>query len=155
MNWARLRTLLGVGLMAALLVLYLVVAGQQAVLFVRSGEPVAVAIGVALAILPILGAWALGRELLFGYRAHQLAQRLPPEASDDGTEDELPRRPSGRPDRAAADARFPRFKEAVEQEPENWRAWFRLGVAYDDAGDRRRARQAVRQAIALERRQRA
>jgi tetratricopeptide (TPR) repeat protein len=153
-NWSRLRTLAGVGLMAALLVLYLVVAGQQAVLFVRSGEPVAVALGIALAILPILGAWGLGRELLFGYRAERLAERLSAE-DPEGEPEALPARPSGRPDRAAADARFPRFKEAVERAPEDWRAWFRLGVAYDEAGDRRRARQAVRQAIALERRQRA
>nr|WP_210481781.1 tetratricopeptide repeat protein [Naasia sp. SYSU D00948] len=136
--------------MAALLVLYLFVAGQQAVLFVLSGEPVAVAIGIALAVLPVLGAWGLARELLFGIRAQRLAERL----QDDGTEESVPRLPSGRAERAAADARFPRFKEAVERSPEDWRAWFRLGVAYDEAGDRRRARQAVRQAIALERRQR-
>ena len=39
-------------------------------------------------------------------------------------------------------------------QPEGWRAWYRLGVAYGDAGDVARGRRAVRRAIALERRPR-
>jgi Flp pilus assembly protein TadD len=38
----------------------------------------------------------------------------------------------------------------VEQDPASWRAWFRLGLAYDASGDRRRARGAIRRAIALQ-----
>jgi len=38
----------------------------------------------------------------------------------------------------------------VEAHPDDWRAWYRLGLAYDASGDRRRARGAVRQAIQLE-----
>ena len=34
--------------------------------------------------------------------------------------------------------------------PDDWRAWYRLGLAYDASGDRRRAREAVRRAITLE-----
>jgi Flp pilus assembly protein TadD len=37
----------------------------------------------------------------------------------------------------------------VEQSPEDWRAWFRLAHAYDVAGDRGRAREAMRKAIEL------
>jgi cytochrome c-type biogenesis protein CcmH/NrfG len=145
--------LIGAGLMAFLLVLYLVLAGQRATLFLMSGEPIAIAIGIALLVLPVLGAWALTRELLFGVRSQQLADRLSAEGQLPAAD--LPLRPSGRPERAAADAQFPAFRDAVEQAPEDWRAWFRLGLAYDASGDRRRARQAVRQAIALFRRQRA
>ena len=145
--------LLGAGAMAFLLVLYLAVAGQRAVLFMASGEPVAILLGVALAVLPILGIWLLSRELLFAATAQRLADRL----SDEGTlpRDDLPHLPSGRPERAAADAAFPPYRDAVEQAPEDWRAWFRLGLAYDAAGDRKRGREAVREAIRLERRQRA
>jgi Flp pilus assembly protein TadD len=39
----------------------------------------------------------------------------------------------------------------VEDAPDDWRTWFRLGIAYDDAGDRRRAREAMRRAISLSR----
>ena len=34
---------------------------------------------------------------------------------------------------------------------EDWRAWFRLALAYDAAGDRKRARRAMRDAVALDR----
>jgi len=39
----------------------------------------------------------------------------------------------------------------VEAAPEDWRGWYRLGHAYDLAGDRKRARSAMRQAIELAR----
>jgi Flp pilus assembly protein TadD len=61
----------------------------------------------------------------------------------------LPTRASGRPLRDAADAAFPAYQAEVEQDPASWRAWFRLGLAYDASGDRRRARGAIRRAIAL------
>jgi tetratricopeptide (TPR) repeat protein len=135
--------------MAVLLALYLVLVAQRAVVFIQTGEPLAVAIGVALLVLPLVGAWALGRELLFGARAQRLADRL---GAEGGLPvDDLAKRPSGRPERAAADAEFPRYREAVEEAPEDWRAWYRLALAYDASGDRKRARQAVRNAIALER----
>jgi hypothetical protein len=144
---------LGAGLMAFLLVLYLALAGQRAILFISSGQPIAIAIGVALLVLPILGLWALVRELMFGVRSQQLADRLA--AAGELPLDDVPLRASGRPDRAAADERFPIYKEAVERAPEDWGAWFRLGLAYDACGDRKRARQAVRRAIGLARDQRA
>lgn len=139
--------ILGAGLMAFLLVLYLALAGQRAVLFIASGEPLGIALGIALAVLPVLGGWVLFRELLFGMRSQRLAERL---FTEGGLPiDELPTRASGRPDRAAADALFPQYREAVENSPDDWRDWFRLGLAYDAAGDRKRARRAVRQAITL------
>jgi cytochrome c-type biogenesis protein CcmH/NrfG len=65
--------------------------------------------------------------------------------------EDLPTRASGRPFRDAADEQFPQYRAEVESAPESWRAWFRLGLAYDASGDRRRAREALRQAIRLER----
>ncbi|MFB8892572.1 MULTISPECIES: tetratricopeptide repeat protein [Microbacterium] len=139
-------------IMAALLAIYIVFVAQRAVLLVMSGEPVGIAMGVALIVLPVIAAWALWRELAFGASASRLGKRLEQEAALPMETIDLA--PSGRPDRAEADALFPRYREAVEQAPEDWRAWFRLGLAYDGAGDRRRARQAVRTAIALERAER-
>ena len=138
--------------MAALLALYVVFVAQRAVLLVMTGEPVGVAMGVALIVLPIIAGWALGRELMFGASASRLARRLEQESAL--PEESVDLSPSGRPDRAEADALFPRYRDAVEAAPDDWRAWFRLGLAYDGAGDRRRARQAVRTAISLERAQR-
>jgi hypothetical protein len=136
-------------LMAALLALYLVLVGVRALAFLGTGQPIGVGIGVALLVLPVLGAWALVRELLFGIRSGRLVRTLEAEGALPGGD--LPRRPSGRVDRSAADAAFDGYRVAVERAPEDWRAWLRLGLAYDASGDRRRARAAVRQAIALSR----
>ncbi|WP_407643216.1 hypothetical protein [Cryobacterium tepidiphilum] len=136
-------------LMAALLAFYLVVVGWRAVLFVQSGNPIGIVIGIALLVLPLIGVWALARELMFGVRSERLVHRL--DADGGLPVEQFPVRPSGRPERSAADADFPRFQADVEAHPEDWQAWFRLGLAYDAAGDRRRARGAIRTAISLER----
>ncbi|GAA1957339.1 tetratricopeptide repeat protein [Microbacterium aquimaris] len=138
----------GVAVMAALLVLYIALVGWRAVLLLGTGDPVGVGMGVALIVLPAIAVWGLGRELWFGWRAEQLGRRL--EADEDLPAEAVGVRPSGRVLREDADALFPRFRAEVEAAPEDWRAWYRLGLAYDASGDRRRAREAVRTAIRLE-----
>jgi cytochrome c-type biogenesis protein CcmH/NrfG len=134
-------------LMGTLLVVYLAFVGWRGVELIRAGGPVPVALGVAVLVLPFLGLWALMAEWRFG----QATQRLGRELAERGElpVDDLPRRPSGRPEREAADARFAQVRTKVEADPERWERWFELSVAYDAAGDRRRARSAMRQAIAL------
>lgn len=134
--------------MAVALLLYIVLVAQRAWLLLISGDAVGVAMGVALVLLPVVAAWALGRELWFGLRAERLGRRL--EAEDALPGDEVSVRPSGRVLREDADALFSGYRSAVQQHPEDWRAWYRLGLAYDAAGDRRRARAAVRRSILLE-----
>lgn len=144
---------IGVAVMAAMLALYIALVGHRAVLLLGSGEPVGVIMGVALIVLPILAAWALWRELSFGLRASSLGKRL--EAEGALPADEVAVSASGKPERDAVDALFPAYRADVEAHPDDWRAWYRLGLAYDGAGDRRRARGAVRKAIAIERTSRA
>ncbi|TFD92662.1 hypothetical protein E3T61_06035 [Cryobacterium lactosi] len=139
---------IAVVVMAVLLVFYLVLVGWRAVLFVQSGDPVGILIGIALIVLPFIGAWALVREINFGIRCERLVKQLDAEGAL--PVNDLPSRPSGRPFRDAADAQFPQYREAVDAAPEDWRAWFRLGLAYDASGDRRRARSALRTAMSLE-----
>jgi cytochrome c-type biogenesis protein CcmH/NrfG len=143
---------IGVAVMAVLLVGYIVLVAQRAWLLLASGEPIAVAMGLALIVLPLIAAWALGRELWFGIRAESLARRL---ERDGGLPvDSVGVRPSGRIVREDGDAVFPSYRADVEAHPDDWRAWYRLGLAYDASGDRRRAREAVRTAIRLETKQR-
>jgi cytochrome c-type biogenesis protein CcmH/NrfG len=144
-----MSTRIGVAVMAVMLAVYILLVAQRAWVMLTSGEAVAVAMGAALLLLPVLGAWGLWRELSFGLRAERLGRRL--EAEGGLPEEQLDLRASGRPDRAQADALFPSYRDDVREHPDDWRAWFRLGLAYDGAGDRTRARQAVRKAIALER----
>lgn len=133
--------------MAIILLVYLVLVFQRSIMLIATGEPVGVAMGVALVLLPIIAAWAIGRELLFGAQTEKLVRIL--DAEGGLPVEGLPHRASGRPLRDAADAEFPTYKAEVEAAPESWRAWFRLGLAYDASGDRRRAREALRRSIRL------
>ena len=142
-----MRTKIAVGLTAALLVIYLVFAIRYGLLLISIGQPVATGMGIALFVLPLIAIWALFVELRFAIRAERLGVRL--EAEGGLPAEELPLRPSGRIDPAAAAELFPVYRAATEAAPEDWRTWFRLGLAYDAAGDRRRARWATRQAIKL------
>ena len=45
--------------MSALLVLYFGFAGVRAASLLASGTPIAIAMGVALLVLPLIGVWAL------------------------------------------------------------------------------------------------
>lgn len=134
--------------MAAALLLYIVVVGHRAVAFLLSGDPVAIAMGVAAFVLPVIAVWGLGRELWFGARAEKLGRRLDGEGGL--PEEPVSALPSGRIVREDADALFPAYRDAVSEQPDDWRAWYRLALAYDAAGDRRRARGAVREAIRRE-----
>lgn len=135
--------------MAALLVLYLVFVVNYSLLLITSQEVAAKILGFALIVLPFLGAGVLIADIVFVVRGERLVKVL---GGEGGLPvDDLPRLPSGRPDPAAADAEFPKYQAEVEADPQSWRAWLRLGLAYDASGDRRRARWATRRAIALER----
>jgi cytochrome c-type biogenesis protein CcmH/NrfG len=143
------RIRVAVVVMALLLGLYLVFAIRYGVVLIGVGEPIGIALGSALLVLPVLAAGAIVAELMFTVRADRLGRQL---VAEGGVPDEqLEVRPSGRIDRAAADAVFPRYQRDAEDNPGDWRAWFRLGLAYDAAGDRRRARWATREAIRLAR----
>jgi cytochrome c-type biogenesis protein CcmH/NrfG len=138
-----------VWLLVAAAAVYLVLIAQRAWLLVVSGRPVAVVMGLSLLVVPVIGGYVVGREVQFGLQAQDLARRL--ESEGGLPTDTVPLRPSGRPDRAAADALFARYRDDVQQAPDDWRAWYRLGLVYEAAGDRRRARSAVRTALRLSR----
>ncbi|WP_420370358.1 tetratricopeptide repeat protein [Curtobacterium sp. L1-20] len=136
----------GATLMTVLLALYIVLVGQRAVAFIQTGLAIGVGIGIALFVVAAIGALLLVLEFRFGIRITRLGARL--EREGGAPADVVPVRPSGRPEREAADALFPTYKAAVERDPSDWRAWYRLGVVYDAAGDRKRARAAMRSALA-------
>ncbi|MCM3500505.1 hypothetical protein M3667_01265 [Microbacterium sp. P26] len=143
-----MKVRVAVAVMTVLLLMYVVLAGQRAIVLLGSGETIGMVMGVALLVLPLLALWAIGRELWFGVRAQQLGERL--DAEGGLPDEDLPVRPSGRIERADGDALFPRYRADVEAHPDDWRARYRLALAYDAAGDRRRARAAVRTAVRLE-----
>jgi len=141
------RTKIWVGAVTLLLVFYLMVSFQRSLLLLTDSNLTAKAIGAAYLVLPVVGAWALIRELMFGARTEQMAKVL--EAEGGLPVDELPRTPGGRIVRAAADAEFEKYRAEAEAAPNDWRSWFRLSCAYDAAGDRKRARASMRDAVKL------
>ena len=140
------------GAMTALLGLYTWIVGARALTLIQTGTPVGVGIGVGAGIIPLVTVWFLVKE----WRQAQAVARMYRTLESEGglVREDLPRSPAGRVDREAAAAAFPPYAEAVSRAPEDWRAWFHLGWAYDAAGDRKRARGALRRAAILFRRAR-
>ncbi|MFB6670607.1 hypothetical protein [Streptomyces parvus] len=132
---------------AAVLVFYFFLVGSRGVMLIRHGTPVTVTFGVAVLVLPVIGVWFLWKNTQFVRRANALAAEL--DAEGGLPVDDLPRAPSGRIERDAADAVFTKRREETEDAPDDWRTWFRLAVAYQDARDTPRARKAMQRAIAL------
>lgn len=143
------RVQLLIGFLCLALLAYFALLTRTAIALLQTGTPAAVALGIGVLLLPIVGAWAVVATVRAGL-AHQRLARL---AAEDGWEldvSDLPRMPSGRIKRDAADALFHTVRAEVEAAPEDWRCWYRLARAYDYAGDRARAREAMRKAVALQ-----
>lgn len=141
-----------IAFMCVALLTYLVLLGRTAVVMITSGQLAFVGLGASLLALPAVGLWAMIATLRAGFAHQRLAQLI----AEDGMEldvSALPRRPSGRIDRDAADTLFDTVVAELESDPDNWRRWYRVARAYDYAGDRRRAREAMKKAVQLQEKQ--
>ncbi|MGF2946752.1 hypothetical protein [Mycobacterium sp. Lab-001] len=145
-----LRIQVLIAFLCVAMLVYFVLLGREAVALIGSGRAAAAGLGAALLIMPLIGLWAMAATLRAGF-AHQRLARL---IDEDGMELDtrgLPRRASGRIERNAADALFVSVRTEVQTAPDDWRRWYRLARAYDYAGDRRRARDAMRTAVQMHR----
>ncbi|MCV7222432.1 tetratricopeptide repeat protein [Mycolicibacterium elephantis] len=144
-----LRMQLLIGFMCLALVVYFLLLGRISMAFIGTGETAAIGLGLALMAFPMIGLWAMVSTLRSGL-AHQRLARI---VHDEGMEldvSSLPRMPSGRIQREAADELFVTVRRELENDPDDWRRWYRLARAYDYAGDRRRARETMRKAVDME-----
>lgn len=133
--------------MTGLLALYVWLVGSRAIVLMRTGDPVAIGIGAAVFLIPVVTVWFAWHEWRQARAVAAMYSAL--DAAGELVPDDLPRSPRGRIDKDSALADFSRFAQAAESAPEDWRAWFHLGWAYDAAGDRRRARTSLRKAAEL------
>jgi hypothetical protein len=140
---------ISVVIMGAALLLYIAVAVWLGVMFFSVGTPLSIGMGVALVIIAPIGAWALMRELVFGFAADRLGRILDGEGGMPEAPEQLT--PSGRLRREDVEPMIARYTTAVEADAEDWRARYRLGVVQDAAGRRRDARGSIREAIRLAR----
>ena len=135
------------GVMSIGVILYGVILMSWGIAVIRSGGLVHVLLGLGILAVPVLGVLAVVREIRFGVESSRLARTI---VEQDGVPlDTVARDASGRIDAAAADIEWQRRKALADQAPEDWRAWFLLGIAYDNARDRKQARAAIRKAITL------
>ena len=145
-----MRSRIIVGILTVVSLVYLVLIGVRGIELIFAGGLRNIVFGLGVLLIPILAGGLILRELRFGYDTVQLGRTL---AAEDGIPlDTVERDEFGRIDQAVADAEWQRRKMIVEQAPDDWRAWFLLAIAYDNARDRKQARVAARKAIALYRR---
>lgn len=139
---------IGVYVLLALIAIYLIAIGGMVWGLVTSGTAIGITMGGALIVFPLIGVIFIVKDIRFAAKGQALLAKM----TDAGEvpEDNMPKRPSGRPVREVADDEFPRWKAEVEANPEDYRTWARLALAYRASGDTHRARKAMRKAIELE-----
>lgn len=134
-------------LLAAAVAAYLVLAGIRGWALLTSAQATGVLLGIAVFALPVVGAWVVWREIAFGYAMQAMGAQLASEG--DLPIDDFARTPSGRIVPEDAQRFLAAERERVEAHPEDWKSWYRFGLAQDAARDRRRARAAMREARRL------
>jgi cytochrome c-type biogenesis protein CcmH/NrfG len=139
-------TKIWVGLMLALTLFYVFTLLGRGIILLQEPSLIAVAMGLAILVLPLVALWALFAELQFGLKAQRLSRRL---IALDIPGLDLELRASGRATKDSANKELERIQDAVTKDPENWSLWFQLGEAHDAAGERKNARAAIRKAILL------
>lgn len=130
-----------------ILAIYFVLVARHALLFLESEELIAKALGLAMLVLPFIGAWFLIHEFRLGTTVQQMADTLDGEGRLPIHDGET--KPSGKLTRESAEAVFEVASRQVEDAPTQWSAWFHLAYAYEAAGERAQARKSLRHAADL------
>ena len=143
----RRTALVGVIIMSVLLVLYFVYAVQRAIALFQTGTWITVLMGAALIVLPLIGVWALLRELKFGRDATKLVDEL--DRVGRVPIEEMTVLPSGKPVKTEAEQVIGDYESDAQANADSWEAWARLGIMQDACGDRTSARRSLRRAIQM------
>ena len=131
--------------MLALTLFYVFTLLSRGLILLAEPNPLAVAMGVGIIIFPLFAFWALYAEIRFGLSSQKLQKRVVA-MNIPGLDLEL--RASGRATKESAEAELLRV-QGIAEGSEDFAAWFLLAEAYEAAGDRKRARSAMRKAILL------
>lgn len=147
MGVLRNRAFLGAVAICAILAMYFTMVVGRAIVFVETGDPIAIALGVALFVLPAIGVWWMVNEWRLGTTVQRMATRLEADGRlpmHDGERDDF-----GRVTEDAKTGMYEMARRGVELAPEDWAAWFHVAYAYDAARDRSMARKSLRYAASL------
>jgi hypothetical protein len=135
--------------MGVLTLVYVALLANTGLTLMQINEVVARVMGVLILVFPAFAIWLTILEFKFGVQMERLTKQV--EASGLWPDLKFEFRPSGRPTRESAIAVFGDYAKKVAADESNYLSWFALGLAYDAAGDRRRARASMRRAIKLNR----
>jgi hypothetical protein len=126
---------------------YLAISSVRALQISETNAPLAVLFAISIILVVAISALLIIREIMFGIHISQMATVL--EAEELLLIDDLPHTPSGQTEKEAADNRFNEVAKEAQLQPNSWRNWFRVALAYDESRDRKRAREAMRKAEKL------
>ena len=133
--------------LTVIVALYFAFVANLAFAFVRAPELAAKGLGLAMLVLPLVGAWWLFHEWRLGITVQRMASQLDREGRlplHDGETDR-----TGRLTEEAAEAVFEVARRTAEESPEDWVAWFHVAHAYEANRDRKMARSSMRHAAEL------
>lgn len=140
---------LSAAIMGVLTLVYLALLANTGFKLVAMESAVAKAMGALILLFPILAIWLTFMEFRFAVQLEKLTDKISAEGNFPDLAFEY--RPSGRATKASAAVVFEEYAKKVAADEGNYLNWFALGIAYDAAGDRRRARAAMRRALKLSR----
>lgn len=140
---------LSAAVMGVLTLIYVALLANTGFKLVAMDSAVAKSMGALILVFPIFAIWLTFMEFRFAVQLEKLTDRI--SAAGNFPKLAFEYRPSGRATKASAAIVFEEYAKKVAADESNYLNWFALGLAYDAAGDRRRARTAMRRALKLSR----
>lgn len=125
-------------ILTAILSVYLVFTILRAIDFLQVDDPAVKALGIAILVLPILGAILILREIKFGKLSYQMGQTI--------DESFLPTA------QLSEDQKSEFLDQAIERaksQMDSWQAWYSVALAYDLLKERKLAREAMQYSVEL------
>ena len=141
---ASVLTKVWLAVMVAITLLYAFLLFERGWVLLQDAQPIAVVMGIAILVFPLLAIATIFYEIRFGFRLAKL-EKLFTESGMQVPEYLL--RPSGRAEADSGKQVFQQIKSQLEKDENNFLLWYLLADSYDKLGDRKRARSAARQAI--------
>ena len=141
MNSSGARLPIMVAVMSIAMIVYMLMTTKIALVLISSGIPSHILFGVGIFLMALVGFWGLYatlREGLIYQRLSKMIAQQHQELDISGYEC----RPSGKLTNEDAQKLFLCVQAEVDEHPHQWQCWYRLGRAYQYAGDSPRARKA-------------
>ncbi|WP_061960413.1 hypothetical protein [Demequina flava] len=147
MGLMRSPAFLGAVAMTVILALYVAFVANYAWVLINTDAWQARALGVAMMVLPLIAGWYLIIEWRLGMTVQKMARDLQEREELPSFDGEVT--VSGRLTPESAEVAYEEAKAAVDAQPEQWEAWFRVAYAYEENRDRSMARKSLRHAADL------